>query len=102
MFAVSCSYTPLLLLVCVCFVVGGQPGIFCVCAHLCVCMLSFLVNSTEGGKAMPGLYPLWSLVSIIEEWYLQKGIGLRGAHKGGGIGRKSKIKIKNKKIEAVV
>lgn len=48
---------------------------------------------------MPGLYPLWSLVSIIEEWYLQKGIGLRGAHKGGGIGRKSKIKKKIKKLK---
>lgn len=63
----------LLLSACVCFVAGGPPGIC-----MCVCVLCFLVNSAEGGKAMPGLYPLQSLVSIIEEWYLQRGTGVRG------------------------
>ncbi|MEQ2261335.1 hypothetical protein XENORESO_008897, partial [Xenotaenia resolanae] len=40
---------------------------------MCVCVLFFLLNSTGGGKAMPGLYALQSLVSIIEQWYLQRG-----------------------------
>lgn len=78
-----CSYT-LLLLVSVCFMVGGRPGI-CMCVCTCVCVLSFLVNSTEGGKAMPGLYPLRSSLSIIEEWYLQRGTEVKGAHRGGGM-----------------
>uniref|UniRef100_A0A3P9Q5Q4 Si:dkey-12j5.1 n=1 Tax=Poecilia reticulata TaxID=8081 RepID=A0A3P9Q5Q4_POERE len=44
----------------------------------CVCVLFFLLNSAGGGKAMPGLYALQSLVSIIEEWYLQRrgGVGM--------------------------
>lgn len=41
-----------------------------------VCLF-FLVNSTGGGKAMSGLYALQSLVSIIEEWYLQRGTVVR-------------------------
>lgn len=49
-----------------------------VCVWTRVCVLSLLANSTEGGKAVPGLYPLQSSVSIIEEWYLQRGTGLWG------------------------
>lgn len=62
----------------------------CVCT--CVCVLSFLVNSPEGGEAMPGLYPLQSSVSIIEEWYLQRGTGVRGhtGEEGWGEGMKKK------------
>lgn len=48
-----------------------EGGMAFVCVCVPVCVVSFLVNSAEGGKAMPGLFALQSLVSIIEEWYLQ-------------------------------
>lgn len=45
----------------------------CLCVCECVCVFSFLVNNTEGVKAIAGLYSLQSSVSIIKEWYLQRG-----------------------------
>lgn len=57
---------------------GGEGGLEFVCLRACDCVLSFLVNGTGGGKAVPGLYLLQSSVSIIEEWYLQRGTGVRG------------------------
>ena len=51
----------------------------CMCVPLPVFLhFPFLVNSTEGGKALSGVYPLQSSVSIIEEWYLLRGAGVRG------------------------
>lgn len=45
----------------------------CVCMHLC----AFLSSEWHWRwKAMPGLYLLQSSVSIIEEWYLQRGKGV--------------------------
>lgn len=70
---------------------------FCVC----VCVLFFLLNSAEGGKATAGVFALQSLVSIIEEWYLEK----RGPEEGGWGVRLCtamegwvKNKIKNKSV----
>lgn len=63
----------------VCLAIGGWSGI-CVCVLVCewVCVFSVLVNNTVGGKAMAGLYSLQSSVSIIKEWYLQRGTGVKG------------------------
>lgn len=52
-----------------CVVHGRRATGISLCVLVC---LSFPLNSTGGGKAMPGLYALQSLVSIIEEWYLQR------------------------------
>lgn len=49
---------------------------------LSACVLSVPVNSAEGEKAMASLYPLQSSVSIIEEWYLQRGTGVKGGAQG--------------------
>lgn len=63
---------------------------------MCVCVLFFLLNSAGGGKAMPGLYALQSLVSIIEEWYLQRWAGEEGG--GTAEGRRWRRKMEGKKI----
>lgn len=73
--------------VCLCFIARGLLAIcVCVCMCACVCLsacvLSVLVNSAEGEKAMASLYPLQSSVSIIEEWYLQRGTGVKGGAQG--------------------
>lgn len=44
--------------------------------------MSFLVENTGGGEATAGLYTIQSRVSIIKEWYLQSGTGLKGASLG--------------------
>lgn len=87
---VLCSCILLLLGLCMFSWWEGGLAFVCVCA--CVCVFSFLVNSTEGGKAMPGLYPFQSSVSIIEDWYFQRGTGVRGRtwEEGWGEGEKKR------------
>lgn len=74
------------------YVSWWEGGLAFVCVCACDCVFFFLVNGTEGGKAMPGLYLLQSSVSIIEEWYLQRGAGVRG--RSGEEERKEGIKQK--------
>lgn len=59
-------------------------GTWHLCVFVCACvdMNVLLVNISEGGKAMLGLYPFQSSVSIIEEWYLQRGTEVRGSTGG--------------------
>lgn len=74
----------------------GLAFVLCVCVYERLCVVSFLVDNTEGGEAMAGLYSLQSSVSIIKEWYLQSGTGLKGRYEGG------EDRYKKKKKEVVL
>lgn len=76
------------------FVCRSEEGLaFALCVSERVCVVSFLVDNTEGGEAMVGLYSLQSSVSIIKEWYLQSGTGLKGRYEGGEDGYKKKKEV---------